>query len=193
MITPIIHVPLALKYPTADPCSRRITTKIRHPSQDTWSRHLLIPQGTPPSGHPALSDQLQPPHHIQRYPLQLGMQPPTRRPDNVTENCTIRGATWHSGTRNSGPKHCEICYMPTYITYQTPLLNMLLNHLLDYLYPCCISHCLTQEMRTFLLFCRVQFIAHCVVVSHTGLGSRENIFVFPRSVAAIWLAHLYYA
>ena len=51
----------------------------------------------------------------------LGMQPPTRRPDNVTENCTIRGATWHSGTRNSGPKHCEICYMPTYITYQTPL------------------------------------------------------------------------
>ena len=123
----------------------------------------------------------------------LGMQPPTRRPDNVTENCTIRGATWHSGTRNSGPKHCEICYMPTHITYQTPLQNMLLNHPLDYLYPCCISHCLTQEMRTFLLFCRVQFIAHCVVVSQTGLGSRENIFVFPRSVAAIWLAYLYYA
>ena len=125
--------------------------------------------------------------------IRLGMQPPTRRPDNVTENCTIRGATWHSGTRNSGPKHCEICYMPTYITYQTPLQNMLLNHPLDYLYPCCISHCLTQEMRTLLLFCRVQFIAHCVVVSQTGLGSRENIFVFPRSVAAIWLAYLYYA
>ena len=72
MIIPIIHIPLPLTCPTADPCSRRITTQISQPSQDTWSRHLLIPQGTqPPPNHPALSDQLQLPHHTPMYPLQL--------------------------------------------------------------------------------------------------------------------------
>ena len=44
-------------------------------------------------------------------------------------------------------------------------------------------------MYTILLLCRVQIIAHCVVVLQTRLGSRENIFVYlaePVGGVKIW-------
>ena len=92
MITPIIRIPLAIKCPTADPCTRRITTKIRHPSQDTWSRHLLIPPRYSPIRSPCSEWSTA---TIPSYPkVSITINHPTADP--CSEWSTTTTPSWHN-------------------------------------------------------------------------------------------------